>query len=103
MSLFMTGIGPVLETARRNACASKLQELCTAASSHELSRERLPGYLQSYGSFSGGSDPSDPGNFGGNVPAHVKLGSWHVGLLQYMDNQPLYEFWTMATIPNDIN
>lgn len=99
MSLALTAIGPVLENARRNACRHHMEQIATAAVNYELSHDRLPGYVERFGDFLGGRDPSDPGSYAGNVPAHVKAGPWTVALLEKLDRQPLYEFWTEGQYP----
>ena len=84
---------------RRSECGLRMNQLGIAAQSHLNTRDRMPGFLESFGRFEGGSDPGDPTSFGGNVPPHEKLGSWHVALLAHLDNQPLYERWSMDRYP----
>ena len=59
----------------------------------------FPGYLQRYGVFPGGVDPTDPGNFSGNVPRHVKVGGYGVALLPHLDAQGTYEHWSQDRYP----
>ncbi|MFK8111641.1 MAG: DUF1559 domain-containing protein [Rubripirellula sp.] len=85
--------------ARRTQCAERLRRIAFAALAFENSKNRLPGYYEKFGEFAGGVDPADPGNFGGNVPRHAKIGTWQVALLANMGNAFLYERWAMDHYP----
>jgi len=99
VSLTSLAIGPARERVRRAQCEHRMRQLGTATLLYVSTHDRLPGYLQKFSEFPGGVDPSDPGNFSGNVPRHVKLGSWHVALLGYLDQQPYYEQWSLDKYP----
>lgn len=93
ISLVSVSLGPALSRVRRASCEAKMQEIGKATINFEVAHDRLPGYLQQYGEFAGGADPYDPGNFGGNVPRHIKIGSWHIALLPDLEHSPIYDHW----------
>lgn len=98
MGLLIPAVNAAREAARRNQCATQLKNLALAAIQHENTKGELPGYLQSFGNFNGtGIDPSDPTST--PPAAHVKLGTWAVSLMPWLDNQPTYEFWTEDRYP----
>lgn len=99
MSLTFPMLGAARERMNQADCASNLRQLAIAAQLYESSKNRLPGFCESFGVFNGGVDPADPANFGGNVPKHAKIGSWPVALLSKLDQAPLYERWTMDRYP----
>ena len=99
VSISVPAVNGVRARMRQTQCNENLRQLAIAASNYELSKGALPGYCQSYGRFSGGVDPADPGSYGGSVPRHEKLGSWQVALLGELDNQPIYERWTDDRYP----
>lgn len=105
MGLTLPAIGAAREAARRSQCSVNVKNIALAAVLHNNDKEHLPPWAKRHGYFSGGSDPSDPSNFGGNVPAHVKVGGFGVPLLPYLDGQPTYEHWTDDRYPisNDGN
>ncbi|TWT75140.1 DUF1559 family PulG-like putative transporter [Allorhodopirellula solitaria] len=96
MGLLIPAVNAAREAARRNQCATQLKNLALAAIQHENTKGELPGYLQSYGVFPGGVDPSDPA---GTIDEHVKLGTWTVALMPWLDAQPTYEAWTEDRYP----
>lgn len=100
MGLLIPAVNAARETARRNQCATNTKNLGLSAMQYEIGKKKLPGYVQSYGLYQGGSgavDPSDPTN--GMVPRHVKIGTWAVALLPQLDAQPTYEHWTEDRYP----
>ncbi|WP_044253986.1 DUF1559 domain-containing protein [Rhodopirellula sp. SWK7] len=98
MGLLIPAVNAARETARRNECSTKLKNLALAAIQHENAKGELPGYLQSYGFFAGGADPTDP--TATTTPTrHVKLGTWVVALMPWLDAQPTYEHWTEDRYP----
>ena len=99
VSISVPAVNGVRARMRQAQCSENLRQLAIAASNYELSKGRLPGYCQSFGVFPGGVDPADRGSYGGAVPRHEKLGSWHVALLGELDNQPIYERWTEDRYP----
>jgi len=100
MGLLIPAVNAARETARRNQCATQLKNLSMAAIQHENTKGQLPGWVQKFGVFAGGTvDPSDPMNFMGMVPRHVKVGTWAVALLPWLDAQPTYEHWTEDRYP----
>ena len=101
MGLLLPAVNAARETARRGECASNIRNLALAAIQYENTKGHLPYWMDHYGYFdpSGdgstpGPDASDPGNFGGAVPPHAKVGGYGVGLLPWLDAQPTYEHWT---------
>ncbi len=96
MGLLIPAVNAAREAARRNQCATQLKNLALAAMQHEQTKGELPGYLQSYGNFGGGVDPSDPS---GTINKHVKLGTWVPALMPWLDAQPIYEVWTEDRYP----
>ncbi len=99
MGLLIPAVNAAREVARRNQCATNLKNFALAAQLHNTSKKQLPGYVQKYGMFLAGVDPSDPTNFTGAVPRHVKVGTWAVALLPSLDAQPTYEHWTEDRYP----
>jgi prepilin-type N-terminal cleavage/methylation domain-containing protein len=99
MGLLIPAVNAARETARRNQCATQIKNLALAAMQYENSKKQFPGFLQNYGTFAGGADPSDPANYGGTVPRHIKLGTWAVALLPWLDAQATYEHWTEDRYP----
>ena len=103
MGLLIPAVNAARETARRNQCSTQIKNLALAAIQHENTKGQLPGYLQKFGYFGDQdtmtthSDPSDPGN--AMVEDHVKLGTWAVALLPWLDAQPTYEHWTEDRYP----
>lgn len=99
IGLTVPAVHKVKERMNQAHCAENLRELAIATINYELSTDALPGYCKNYGEFLGGPDPADPGSFGGSVPRHMKIGTWHVAVLSKLDNQPLYERWTQDRYP----
>lgn len=99
MGLAIPAVNSARETARRNECATHMRNLALAGIQVANNRGELPGYLQSYGTFRGGVDPSEPVAGGTNPDPHEKVGSWAVSLLPFLDAQPTYEHWTEDRYP----
>ncbi|SMP40558.1 prepilin-type N-terminal cleavage/methylation domain-containing protein [Neorhodopirellula lusitana] len=100
MGLLLPAVGAVREASRRNQCSTQIKNLSMAAITYENSKGEMPGYVQSFGRYVGGTgaiDPSDPGN--GGVGSHMKIGTWAVALLPSLDAQPAYEHWTEDRYP----
>ncbi|MEM9366827.1 MAG: DUF1559 domain-containing protein [Planctomycetota bacterium] len=109
MGLLIPAVNAAREAARRNQCSTQIKNLALGAIQRENSKGELPGYIEKYGVFgtptsaSGATtygtatDPSDPAD--GAVPPHVKLGTWAVALLPYLDGQATYERWTEDRYP----
>lgn len=85
--------------ARKTQCATRMGQVVLAINQFEVSRKRMPGYLESMGHFAGGADPGDPTSLGGDIPSHEKLASWQAVILGHLDNQPVYERWSMDRYP----
>ena len=104
MGLLIPAVNAARETARRNQCAVNMKNLGLAAMQHENTKGELPGYVDKFGNFIGdgmgglGDDPSEPGQVA-DVPPHVKIGTWAVALLPWLDAQPTYEHWTQDRYP----
>lgn len=99
VGLLLPAVMAARQRANRLQCENNVRQLAMAMVQYDLDRSRLPGYLQSFGKFQGGADPTDRSNFGGNVPPHVKLGGWPIALMSQLDLQPLYEQWSMDRYP----
>ncbi len=97
MGLLIPAVNSARETARRNQCSTQIKNLSLAAIQYENAKGELPGYVQSFGRFTGTADPSDPGNTGGGN--HMKIGTWAVALLPWLDAQPTYEHWSEDRYP----
>ncbi len=100
MGLLIPAVGAARETARRNECATRMKNLAMGSIQYAQSKGALPGYVQSFGLFPGGDDPTEPGAQSiTDCPPHVKLGTWAVALLPYLEAQPTYEHWTEDRYP----
>ena len=99
LSLTLTALGPAKDRSRRLQCANNQRQLAHGLLLHESAKGHFPGFVQKYGDFAGGSDPTDPTNFGGAVPAHEKVAGFGVAVLPFLDRQPLYEIWTDDRYP----
>lgn len=97
MGLLIPAVQAARETARRNQCSTQINNLAKATIQEEMAKKQYPGWIQGFGAFSGGADPSDPE--GGTATAHPKVGGWAVILLPYLDAQPTYEIWTQDKYP----
>lgn len=99
MGLLIPAVNAAREVARRNQCAVNMKSLALAGVQYENTKGTLPPWVSKYGFFAGGTDPSDLGNYGGMVPAHVKVGGYGVAMLPWLDAQPTYEHWTQDRYP----
>jgi len=104
MGLLIPAVNAARETARQNQCSVNVKNLALAAIQYENTKKRLPPTVDDYGYFgtpAGGPtfDPSDPGNFGGSVPAHRKIGGFGVALLPWLDAQANFEHWSQDRYP----
>ncbi|MGB7326522.1 MAG: DUF1559 domain-containing protein [Rubripirellula sp.] len=99
MGLLIPAVNAARETARRNQCATNMKNLALAGVQYENTKGSMPGFVNKYGFFTAGSDPSDLGNFSGSVPPHVKVGGFGIPLLPWLDAQPTYEHWTQDRYP----
>ena len=99
-SLLMIGLVDNREPFRRNQCFTQINDLAKAAIRYELTKRHFPGWLQSYGRFTGRlGDPSEPDTDPRRFAPHEKLGGWAIALLPYLDAQPTYEIWTDDRFP----
>ncbi|TWT79845.1 Type II secretion system protein G precursor [Planctomycetes bacterium CA13] len=97
VGLLLPAITAARETARKTQCANNVRNIALATIQHENNKGQLPGYVQKFGVHSSGIDPSDPSNT--SIDPHVKLGTWGVALLSWLDAQPTYEHWTEDRYP----
>ncbi|MFG0263365.1 MAG: DUF1559 domain-containing protein [Novipirellula sp. JB048] len=97
MGLLLPAVNAAREAARRNQCSTQLKNLALAAIQHENAKGELPGYINDFGTFASGPDPSSES--GANVNGHRKIGTWAVSLMPYLDGQPTYEQWTEDRYP----
>ncbi|WP_390889032.1 DUF1559 family PulG-like putative transporter [Rhodopirellula halodulae] len=99
MGLLIPAVNAARETARRNQCSTQIKNLSLAAIQYENTKGELPGYVQSYGRHTSYSDPSDPANSGAALAPHMKIGTWAVALMPWLDAQPTYEHWSEDRYP----
>ena len=86
MGLLIPAVNAARETARKSQCATNMKNLALAGVQHDVQKNALPGFIQSFGTFDSGMDPSDPANTPAN---HLKLGTWAVLLPWLMANRPM--------------
>lgn len=95
--LLLPAVNAAREAARRAQCSNNLRNLALGAIQHENQRGEFPGWIQSFGRFAGTTpDPADPAS---TAPEHLKLGTWAVALLPYLDAQPIFERWNEDRYP----
>lgn len=99
MVLLIPALQSARSPARRTICATNLKNLALAAVEHEFTHGALPGYLQSFGTFPGGADPSEPRGQQYTVGAHAKIGTWAITLMPNLGAQTTYEHWTEDKYP----
>ncbi|WP_164104584.1 DUF1559 family PulG-like putative transporter [Candidatus Laterigemmans baculatus] len=99
MGLLMPAMQSSHTEYRRTECANNLRNLALAAVQYEVANGELPGYLHDFGTFPGGTDPSEPLGDGYPAEAHAKIGTWAVTLMPYLGHQPTYEHWTEDKYP----
>jgi prepilin-type N-terminal cleavage/methylation domain-containing protein len=99
MGLLIPAVNAAREAARNMECGTKVKNLALAAVQANNTRGSLPHWISNWGVFPGGPDRSDLANFGGMVPAHVKVSGYGVALLPWLDGQPTYEHWTDNSYP----
>lgn len=93
MGLLVPAVQRARETARKTQCANNVRNLGLAAIQYEMRKGQFPGYMQHYGDYNPAT--ADPLITDLTPPAHGKFGTWAVALLADLDNQPVYEFWTV--------
>jgi len=98
MGLLIPAVNAAREAARRNQCATQINNLAKGAIQFEMAKKRYPGWLESFGTFSGTTDPSDP-ETAVTLAAHIKIGPWAVNMLPYLDAQPTFEIWNEDKYP----
>ncbi len=104
MGLLIPAVNAARETARRNQCATQLNNLAKATIQYGMSHKGMPGWANDFGYYtlpaSGVAvDPSDPENTMASAVPHKKIGSWVVSLFPSLDAQPTYEIWTQDKYP----
>jgi prepilin-type N-terminal cleavage/methylation domain-containing protein/prepilin-type processing-associated H-X9-DG protein len=103
MGLLIPAVQAAREAARRNQCATQINNFAKGAIQFEMAKKRYPGWVENFGSYVPGSppiDPSDPENLSGRIYSpHAKNGTWVVSLLPYLDAQPTFEIWTQDKYP----
>ncbi|MEO1617893.1 MAG: DUF1559 domain-containing protein [Planctomycetota bacterium] len=98
VGLLLPAIGAVRERMRATSCQNNMRQIGIAAQNFHASKNRLPSYTNFYGAFSGGVDPAEAPT-SPVIAAHLKIGGYGVPLLQYLDQQPLYERWSFNKFP----
>ncbi len=104
MGLLIPAVNAAREVARKNQCSVRVKNLALAAIQHENTKGKFPSYMGNYGVFPAdgaatGVDRSDPANYAGSVPLHVKAGGYGIPILPWLDAQPTYEHWTDDSYP----
>ncbi|MFG0291073.1 MAG: DUF1559 domain-containing protein [Rhodopirellula sp. JB044] len=97
MGLLIPAVNAAREAARRNQCSTQLKNFALAAVQHENAKGELPGWLNDFGTFATGTDPS--AETAATVTGHRKIGTWAVSLMPWLDAQPTYEQWTEDRYP----
>ena len=98
MGLLIPAVNSAREVARRNQCSTQMKNLSLATIQYADAKGRLPGYVEKFGKYAGGADPTNP-TASATPPEHVKVGTWTVSLLPWLDAQPTYEHWTEDRYP----
>ncbi|MEM6688784.1 MAG: DUF1559 domain-containing protein [Planctomycetota bacterium] len=96
VGLLLPAVMGALDRARTTQCENNVRNLTQAITKYALDEGHYPRYYDKYGLYPGGEDPSEPGLI---LPAHVKVGGWGVPILSNLDQQPLYEQWTLDSYP----
>lgn len=96
VGLLLPAVMGALDRARTTQCENNVRNLSQAITKYALDEGHYPRYHDKYGLFRGGVDPSDPNL---TLPAHVKVGGWGVPILSNLDQQNLYEQWTLDSYP----
>lgn len=78
VGLLLPAVQMAREAARRTECAARMGQMASATQQFEIAKKRYPGYLEAFG--------RDPAN-------NVKVGTWAVALLPYIEQEPLYDAW----------
>ncbi|QDT05768.1 hypothetical protein K227x_41720 [Rubripirellula lacrimiformis] len=99
VSISVPAVMEARRTMARAQCAENLRQLSLATIGFESTAGHMPGYLQQFGEFAGGTDPSDFSNYGGNVPPHIKIGGWPIAIMGSLGYQPAYERWSLDRYP----
>ncbi|TVP99082.1 MAG: DUF1559 domain-containing protein [Planctomycetaceae bacterium] len=103
MGLLIPAVNAAREAARRNQCTSQINNLAKGAIQEEMAKREYPGWIKSFGMFSGGFDPSDSDSQNNTYAAHTKVGGWPIALLPYLEAQPTFEIWTQDKYPVIVN
>jgi prepilin-type N-terminal cleavage/methylation domain-containing protein len=96
VGLLLPAVGAVREQMRNASCKNNMRQLGIAVQNFHSQKGRLPTYTTEYGVFPGGPDPADPSV---NIAAHIKIGGYGVALLPYLEQQAVYEQWSMNRYP----
>ncbi|QEG02099.1 hypothetical protein Mal15_61820 [Stieleria maiorica] len=100
--LLLPAIDAVRRPHRNVHCLNNLKQLGLAAQNFHSQRGRLPGYVRWYGDWRPGplSPSADPLDVElSSTRAHQKVGTWVVAMLPYLDQQPLYDRWSINKFP----
>ncbi|WP_417734661.1 DUF1559 domain-containing protein [Rosistilla oblonga] len=95
LALLLPSLGHRSHGGRKTQCANNVRHIGLAAIQYEMRRGEFPGYMMHFGDYSPTAVKPDPLIVGTPPPAHAKIGAWAVALLSDLDNQPVYEFWTV--------
>ena len=97
MGLLIPAVNAARETARRNQCSTQINNLAKAAIQYEMAKKQFPGWVNDFGYFTAGDDPTIPTAVAS--AGHRKLGTWVVSLMPWLDAQATYEIWTQDKYP----
>ncbi len=90
------------EAARRASCTNNLRQLGLGAIQYATKKNAFPKSMQAFGVFRGNAqDPLDAGAGPtyAVADAHVKVGTWAVALLPYIEQAQSYEVWSENRYP----
>jgi len=99
MGLLIPAVNAARETARRNQCSTQVNSLVKGAIQYEMTKKQFPGWVENFGVFVGGLDPTNGSAGGPTIVRHNKVGTWAVSLMPFLDSQATYEIWTQDKYP----
>lgn len=100
VGIFLPSIG-TRHPGRRAYCKNNLRSICLGSINYAFQKGHFPGYAMDYGTFDA-NDRSNAGDLfanGATLVSHRKIGTWIVAILPYVDEQPIYEYWTDDRLP----
>jgi prepilin-type N-terminal cleavage/methylation domain-containing protein len=92
VGLLLPAVQMAREAGRRTQCLNNLRQLGTALANFETTKKQYPGYQNEFGRS---------GNEFGRSGNVAKIGSWHVSLMPYIEQQALRDAWDDPTTQED--